>query len=145
MSRFFKIFLPICLLLFLMIHYFIMSISKELFPVFSYLYPFVSKFWFEASRLLLYFNLQLDIILLFKGVRYLLIGMIITTLFSFKYKLAYQIMLWSASLFTAVYIMCMLYLGLLLIYPFYIIILVIFLCSFIYLLLNKLNQYLLIA
>lgn len=122
-----------------MIHYFIMSISKELFPVFSYLYPFVSKFWFEASRLLLYFNLQLDIILLFKGVRYLLIGMIITTLFSFKYKLAYQIMLWSASLFTAVYIMCMLYLGLLLIYPFYIIILVIFLCSFIYLLLNKFN------
>lgn len=139
MSRFFKIFLPICLLLFLMIHYFIMSISKELFPVFSYLYPFVSKFWFEASRLLLYFNLQLDIVLLFKGVRYLLIGMIITTLFSFKYKLAYQIMLWSASLFTAVYIMCMLYLGLLLIYPFYIIILVIFLCSFIYLLLNKFN------
>lgn len=128
-----------------MIHYFIMSISKELFPVFSYLYPFVSKFWFEASRLLLSFNLQLDIVLLFKGVRYLLIGMIITTLFSFKYKLAYQIMLWSASLFTAVYIMCMLYLGLLLIYPFYIIILVIFLCSFIYLLLNKLNQYLLIA
>ncbi len=139
MSKFFKIFLPICLLLFLMIHYFIMSISKELFPVFSYLYPFVSKFWFEASRLLLYFNLQLDIVLLFKGVRYLLIGMIITTLFSFKYKLAYQIMLWSASLFTAVYIMCMLYLGLLLIYPFYIIILVIFLCSFIYLLLNKFN------
>ena len=139
MSKFFKIFLPICLLLFLMIHYFIMSISKELFPAFSYLYPFVSKFWFEASRLLLYFNLQLDIVLLFKGVRYLLIGMIITTLFSFKYKLAYQIMLWSASLFTAVYIMCMLYLGLLLIYPFYIIILVIFLCSFIYLLLNKFN------
>ncbi len=137
MNKTFKITLLICLLLFLILHYFVMSISKELFPAFSYITPFVPKFWFETGRFLLSFNIQMDLTLLFKGIRYLLLVIIAGILFSFKYQWAYKMTLWASIILLSIYLFTMLYLNLMIIYPIYTLGIIISLALSIYLLTKK--------
>lgn len=118
-------------LFFIIIHYLIMDITKAHFPIFAYLYPFIGKFWFETGRLLLYLNAGADLTSLFSFVKLLLLANIATTLFAFKYPIFYRITLYFAAFFLISYLIGMMFLGLLTIYPIYIIMILCILFIFI--------------
>lgn len=107
------------LIVFLGFHYLVMSITKENFPAFTYFYPSIAKIWFEAGRLLLFFNIQIDLTLIFTKLRYIFLVFIGLTLFAFKYPSFYRITLWLASFFFGCYLLGLIFLGLENIYPLY--------------------------
>lgn len=104
---------------FLASHYLVMSIDKEYFPVFAYLYPFVAKVWFEFGRLLLSMNWHIDLETLFNAIKYLFLFNIAIAIFAFKYQKFYRITLWIGALLFACYLLALLFLGLATIYPIY--------------------------
>ncbi len=104
---------------FLASHYLVMSIDREYFPVFAYLYPFVAKVWFETGRLLLSMNWNIDLESLFKVIKYLFLFNIAIAVFAFKYQRLYKITLWIGALLFACYLLALLFLGLTTIYPIY--------------------------
>ena len=104
---------------FLASHYLVMSINKEYFPVFAYLYPFVAKVWFETGRLLLSMNWTIDLEILFKTIKYFCLLTIAIAVFAFKYQFFYRIILWIGTLLFACYLLALLFLGLATIYPIY--------------------------
>lgn len=106
-------------IVFLACHYLVMSVHKEYFPVFAYLYPFVAKVWFETGHLLLLMNWQIDLVTLFNPIRYLLLVNIAIAIFAFKYQLFYIIALWLGLIIITGYLFTLMFLGLITIYPIY--------------------------
>lgn len=104
---------------FLASHYLVMSIDKEYFPVFAYLYPFVAKVWFETGRLFMSINLNIDLENLFKIIKYLVLLAIVIAVFAFKYQSLYRITLWIGTILCAGYLLALFFLGLVTIYPIY--------------------------
>lgn len=119
MNKTIRIVVLIGLIFFFIAHYLVMSIDKEYFPVFAYLYPFVAKVWFEAGRLALAFNLQTDITIIFTAIKYIFLMNIALALFAFKYDRFYSMVLWSSAAIFICYLIALLFLGLATIYPIY--------------------------
>ncbi|WP_077928918.1 hypothetical protein [Wohlfahrtiimonas populi] len=122
---------------FLASHYLVMSINKEYFPVFAYLYPFVAKVWFESGRLLLSMNWNVDLETLFKAIKYLFLLNIAIAIFAFKYQSFYRIILWIGAILFACYLLALLFLGLATIYPIYTVCIAFALAIFLFLIKNK--------
>jgi len=104
---------------FLANHYLAMSINKEFFPVFAYMYPFVAKFWFETGRILLAFNFNIDLSELFYTIKYIFLLGIAIAIFAFKYNLFYKITIWIGIVLFTCYLLALVFLGLTIIYPIY--------------------------
>lgn len=119
MNKFIRIIVLIGLIIFLAAHYLVMSIDKEYFPMFAYLYPFVAKVWFETGRLLLAMNLHIDLSKLFHSLRYLFLLNIALAIFAFKYQILYKLILWIMLLLCVIYLALLIILGLIPIYPLY--------------------------
>lgn len=120
MSKTIRITVLIGFIFFLACHYLLMSIEKEYFPVFAYLYPFVAKVWFETGRLLLAFNWNIDIANLFNAMKYIFLFSIVIAVFAFKYQIFYKTIIWMGVIFFTCYLLTLIFLGLISIYPIYI-------------------------
>lgn len=121
------------LILFLACHYLVMSIHKEYFPVFAYLYPFVAKVWFETGRILLSLNLHIDLSEFFNTIKYALLLSIAIAIFAFKYHIFYKITTWIGITIFTCYLLVLIFLGLITIYPSYTAFIILALIAFIYL------------
>lgn len=119
MNRAIRIALLIGVVFFFATHYLVMSINKEYFPIFAYLYPFVAKVWFETGRFLLALDIQTDLTIVFNAIKYLLLLGIAIAIFAFKYALFYKITLWLCTIIFTAYLLALVFLGLIMIYPIY--------------------------
>lgn len=117
-----KLIKPIVLLSFIAVLatlYFIMSIHKDDFAIILYLYPFVSKFWYEIGRLLLLFNSSIDLSELFSIGKYCVLALLTLTIFAFNYRAMYTLTLCIGSFLLTIYTISLFSLQLYEIYPFY--------------------------
>lgn len=128
------------LIFFLACHYLVMNIHKEYFPVFAYLYPFVGKIWFETGRVLLAFNLHIDLAKLFNIIKYILLLNIVIAIFAFKYHIFYKMTVWIGVILFTCYLFVLIALGLLTIYPTYTIFIACIAIIFLSLLKNTKNK-----
>lgn len=119
MNKLYKILLLIGFSLFLIIHYAVFDISKEHFPVFAYFYPFIAKVWFEIGRLLLLLNTSINLSALFYILKYFILGTLAITLFAFKYQRFYIFSLCLGVFISAIYLIILVILGLITVYPIY--------------------------
>ncbi len=119
MNKALRIIALIGCILFLLSHYVVMSIDKEYFPMFAHLYPFIAKFWFEASRLLLIFNWHIDISILFSFIKYILLINVAFAMFAFKYPFFYRVTIFIMIFLLSIYLVTLIFLGLTSIYPIY--------------------------
>lgn len=119
MNKAIRITALIGLLFFLASHYLVVSVHKEHFPIFAYLYPFVAKFWFETGRFFLMINWPIDLEYLFGFIKYLLLFNIAIVIFAFKSQWFYIMTLWLDLIIFACYSFAIIFLGLATIYPIY--------------------------
>lgn len=137
MNRAIQISLLLLFIGFLIVHYFIMTIEQEYFPVFAHFYPFVAKVWFEIGRFILFMNLPFRLEELFFGLRNLLLLEVAIALFAFKYHSFYKATLWLASIFFGLYLMLIFYLGLATLYPIFTVVIAVILATYLAVLKNN--------
>lgn len=119
MNKTFRSCLLTLFILFLLVHYLILNISKEQFPLFAYLYPFTAKIWFEFARLLLAFNIQIDFTSLFTFLKYFILLSLLLAILAYKNKNCYKLTIWNGLFIFAFYLYAIISLGLLVLYPLY--------------------------